>query len=153
MKVCQSVTPQQIALSRKLFEEYAAWLGIDLSFQDFAAELAALPGHYTPPRGRLLLALDKGKALACVALRPLRGGVCEMKRLFVRPAFRGQGLGRRLAEQIIEEARGIGYARMRLDTLPSMPTAIRLYGALGFVRCPAYYKTPLPETILMELQL
>lgn len=153
MKICQVITPEQIALSRTLFEDYAAWLGLDLSFQGFAAELAGLPGLYAPPRGRLLLALESSQASACVALRPLEDGICEMKRLFVRPACRGQGLGRRLAEQIIQEARVIGYARMRLDTLPSMQAAIRLYEALGFVRRAAYYETPLPDTIFMELQL
>ena len=153
MKICQALTPQQLAQSRTLFEEYAAWLGIDLAFQGFAAELAGLPGVYAPPRGRLLLALEGSEAAACVALRPMEEGVCEMKRLFVRPAYRGQGLGRRLAEQIIEEARVIGYARMRLDTLPAMQAAVRLYEVLGFVRCAAYYETPLPETIFMQVEL
>jgi GNAT superfamily N-acetyltransferase len=153
MKICQAVTPDHIALSRTLFEEYAAWLGIDLSFQGFAAELAGLPGLYVPPRGRLLLALAGSEAAGCVALRPLEDAVREMKRLFVRPPFRGQGLGRLLAERIVEEARAIGYATVRLDTLPSMPAAIRLYEALGFVRCAPYYDTPLRETVFMELQL
>ncbi len=105
MKTCQAITPQQIALVRTLFEEYAAWLGIDLSFQGFAAELAGLPGLYAPPRGRLLLALAGSETAGYVALRPLEDTVCEMKRLFVRPAFRGQGLGKLLAERIVEEAR------------------------------------------------
>jgi putative acetyltransferase len=153
MDICQAVTPQQIVWSRRLFEEYATWLGLDLSFQGFAEELAGLPGVYAPPRGRLLLALESGQGSGCVALRPLEPGACEMKRLFVRPAFRGQGLGRRLAEQIIGEARAIGYGKVRLDTLPRMQSAIGLYEALGFARCPAYYETPLPDTIFMELQL
>ena len=153
MKLCPAVTPDHVALSRALFEEYAAWLGIDLSFQGFAAELAGLPGLYAPPRGRLFLALGSSEAVGCVALRPLGDTVCEMKRLFVRPVFRGQGLGRRLAEQIVEEARAIGYATMKLDTLPSMQVAIRLYEALGFVPCAPYYGTPLRETVFMELQL
>jgi len=153
MKICQAVTPEHIALSRSLFEKYAAWLGIDLSFQGFAAELAGLPGLYVPPRGRLLLALAGDEAAGCVALRPLADGVCEMKRLFVRSGFRGQGLGRRLGERIVAEAQAIGYRTMRLDTLPSMHAAIRLYEALGFVRCAAYYETPLPDTVFMELQL
>jgi putative acetyltransferase len=153
MKICQAVTPEQIALSRALFEEYAGWLGIDLSFQGFAAELASLPGTYAPPRGRLLLALAGNKVSGCVALRPLGDGACEMKRLFVRPAFRGQGIGKLLAERIVEEARAIGYRTIRLDTLPHMQAAIRLYEELGFVRCAAYYETPLPDTVFMELQL
>ena len=153
MKICQAATPEQIALARSLFEEYAAWLGIDLSFQGFATELAGLPGLYVPPSGALLLALAGSEAAGCVALRPLAGGVCEMKRLFVRSEFRGQGLGRRLGERIVAEARAIGYRMMRLDTLPSMHAAIRLYERLGFVRCAAYYQTPLPDTVFMELQL
>jgi GNAT superfamily N-acetyltransferase len=136
-----------------LFEEYAAWIGLDLSFQGFAAELASLPGPYVPPRGRLLLALAGGEAAGCVALRPLDSGVCEMKRLYVRPPFRGQGLGKLLAERIVEEARAIGYLKMKLDTLPFMQPAIRLYESLGFSSCTAYYATPLPDTVFMELRL
>ena len=153
MKLCQAITLEQIELARVLFEEYAGWRAADLSFQGFAAELASLPGDYAPPRGRLLLALRGGEAAGCVALRPLGGGVCEMKRLFVRPGFRGEGIGKLLAEGIVEEARTSGYRTMRLDTLPSMQAAIRLYEALGFVRCAAYYETPLPDTVFMELQL
>lgn len=153
MRICQAVTPEQIALARALFEEYAAWLGVDLSFQGFAAESAGLPGAYAPPRGRLLLALAGGEVAGCVALRALDDGICEMKRLFVRPAFRRQGVGKRLAERIVVEARAMGYRTMRLDTLPQMQAAIRLYEALGFVRCAAYYDTPLPDTVFMELQL
>ena len=153
MKICQAITPEQIVLLRTLFEEYAGWLGIDLSFQGFAAELAGLPGVYAPPRGRLLLALAVNGVSGCVALRPLGDGVCEMKRLFVRSGFRGQGVGKLLAEQIVEEARAIGYRMMRLDTLPSMQGAIRLYETLGFTRRTAYYETPLPDTVFMELHL
>jgi putative acetyltransferase len=153
MRICQAVTPEQIALSRRLFEEYAGSLGVDLCFQGFATELAALPGVYAPPRGRLLLALASREAAGCAALRPLTDGVCEMKRLFVGPAFRGQHLGRLLAEQIVVEARAIGYHTMRLDTLPQMQPAIRLYEAIGFRRCAAYYDTPLQDTVFMELHL
>jgi len=153
MKICQAVTPHQIALSRTLFQEYADWLGIDLSFQAFVAELSGLPGPYAPPHGRLLLALASSEAAGCVALRPLEEGVCEMKRLFVRSRFRGQGIGKALAERIVAEARTIGYLTMRLDTLPSMQAAIRLYEILGFDRCAAYYETPLPDTIFMTLKL
>jgi putative acetyltransferase len=153
MRICQAAGPDRIAQARTLFEQYGAWLGIDLSFQGFAAELAGLPGLYVPPRGRLLLALASGEAAGCVALRPLEEPVCEMKRLFVRPAFRGQGFGKRLVERIVEEARAIGYSKMRLDTLPSMQSAIRLYNALGFARCAPYYDTPLRNTVFMELEL
>jgi len=151
--ICQALTPQHLAFARTLFQEYAAGLGIDLSFQGFPAELAGLPGLYAPPHGRLLLARADGEAQGCVALRPLGDRVCEMKRLYVRPALRGQGLGKRLAQQVIAEARVAGYATMKLDTLASMRGAIRLYEALGFIRCAAYYDTPLPHTVFMELQL
>ena len=153
MKICQATTPDEIAQVRSLFAEYAAWLKVDLCFQGFATELAGLPGAYTPPRGRLLLALAGDDVKGCIALRSLDGRICEMKRLFVRPAFRGQGIGRLLAEKIIAEARAIGYATIKLDTLPSMLAATRLYESLGFVRCGAYYDTPLANTIFMELKL
>jgi len=153
IKIRQAVTSRRVALAHALFQEYADWLGIDLSFQAFAAELAGLPGLYAPPRGRLLLALASGEAAGCVALRPLDEGACEMKRLFVRSSFRGQGIGRTLAERVVAEARAIGYLTMRLDTLPSMQAAIRLYEILGFGRCAAYYETPLPDTIFMTLKL
>jgi ribosomal protein S18 acetylase RimI-like enzyme len=153
MRICQAVTPEQIASARALFEEYAAWICIDLSFQGFASELAGLPGLYVPPRGRLLLAMASSDAAGCVALRPLGPDVCEMKRLFVRSDFRRMGVGKWLAERIVGEARLIGYRTIKLDTLPSMQVAIRLYKALGFVRCAAYYQTPLPDSVFMELQL
>ncbi len=142
-----------LASARTLFEEYAAGLGIDLAFQGFAAELAGLPGAYAPPQGRLLLAWAQNEAAGCVALRPLKEQVCELKRLFVRRAFRGQGLGKRFTEKIVAEARAIGYERMRLDTLSHMQTAIRLYEAMGFARCAPYYETPLANTVFLELEL
>ena len=153
MRISQATTSEEIALTRTLFEEYVAWLGLDLSFQGFAAEFAGLPGVYALPHGRLLLALTVSDAAGCIALRPLENGVCEMKRLFVRAAFRGQGIGKALAEQLVAEARAIGYRAMKLDTLSSMHTALRLYESLGFVRCPPYYPTPLAETVFMELRL
>jgi ribosomal protein S18 acetylase RimI-like enzyme len=142
-----------LPVQKILFQEYAQWLGRDLSFQGFATELAGLPGAYAPPDGRLFLALTDEKAAGCVALRPQDGGFCEMKRLFVRPAFRRQGVGRLLAQRVIASARECGYSEMRLDTLPFMEGALLLYEALGFVRCPAYYETRLRETVFMKLQL
>ena len=153
MEIRQARTAREIEWSRLLFKEYAAWLGIDLSFQGFEAELAGLPGVYRPPHGRLLLAFEANEASGCVALRPQKDGFCEMKRLFVRSNFRGQGFGIMLAKRIIEEARTIGYRTMKLDTLPRMKAAMRLYEILGFNRCPPYYETPLPDTIFMELRL
>lgn len=143
----------QIATARRLFKEYEASLGIELTFQGFAQEVAALPGAYAPPAGRLYLASDGAEPAGCVALRPLSGGLCEMKRLYVRPAARGERLGRRLAETVIREAREIGYARMRLDTLPSMKEAFALYQTLGFREIAPYYENPIAGTRFMELDL
>lgn len=139
---------------RELFLEYAASLGFSLCFQAFDQELASLPGKYAPPAGRLLLATDNGKAVGCVALRPLDAGICEMKRLYVRPDFRGLGLGRTLAERIIHEAREIGYQRLRLDTVePVMRAAVALYRELGFLEIAPYGEHPVDGTLFMELHL
>jgi putative acetyltransferase len=138
---------------RSLFEEYADSLGIDLCFQDFQQELASLPGSYAPPQGRLLLALSDGELAGCVALRPLNQGVCEMKRLYVRPAFRSLGLGRMLAERIVSEARSAGYQRMRLDSLPAMAAAITLYRRMGFQEIAPYRLNPIAGAVFFELQL
>jgi putative acetyltransferase len=152
MRIHQPTTEAEVEVVRALFLEYAAWLRIDLCFQGFSEELAGLPGAYAPPRGRLLVAACDQNVVGCVGLRPLNDTVCEMKRLFVRPAYQGRGLGRALAEGVIREAKTIGYSSMVLDTLPSMTGAIRLYETLGFVRRSAYYDTPLLETIFMELR-
>lgn len=146
-------TPERIAETRILFEEYASSLGIDLGFQGFADELAGLPGAYVPPRGGLWLAFAGARAAGCVAVRPLSGDVCEMKRLYVRPDARVSGLGRTLASVAIAFARSAGYRAMRLDTLPSMAAAQALYRSLGFSDIPPYRHNPVPGTTYMELVL
>ena len=144
-----ATTAEHLALAAGLFREYAASLGIDLSFQGFENEVASLPGDYAPPRGRLLLAGETG----CVALRPLSDEICEMKRLYVRPTGRGTGLGRTLVQRIIEEARAIGYRAMRLDTLPSMTTAAAMYRSFGFHEIEPYRFNPVEGTKFFELEL
>jgi GNAT superfamily N-acetyltransferase len=168
----EATTAADVALARGLFVEYAQWLAVDLCFQGFAEELATLPGAYARPDGRLLLAGSPGDAFGCIALRPLAvvespagsGGVPgpdvragppvgEVKRLFVRPAQRNGGWGRRLAEALIDEARAIGYRELKLDTLDWMADARKLYARLGFRECPAYYANPLPGVVYMALAL
>ena len=138
---------------RSLFEEYAASIGFSLAFQGFDREVAELPGRYAPPSGRLLLARADGEIAGCVALRGLDDGVCEMKRLFVRPAFHRLGVGRRLARAAIDEARAAGYEAMRLDTVPSMRAAIGLYESLGFRDIDPYTENPVEGTRFMERML
>jgi putative acetyltransferase len=155
-------TNEEIALARELFLEYAQGLGVDLCFQSFDQELAGLPGEYAPPTGRLFLAYAAGAAqpqkaraqlAGCGALRRIDDAACEMKRLYVRPAFRGIGLGRALATALIAAARQIGYSRMVLDTLPSMVEAHELYRILGFREIPPYRHNPIPGALFLELLL
>jgi putative acetyltransferase len=154
VQIVPAASARQVEVTRELFREYSEWLGVDLCFQGFEQELKGLPGDYAPPAGRLLLAVDGDAAAGCVALRDLGEGVCEMKRLYVRPAYRGTGLGRRLAETIIAEGRGAGYDLMRLDTLSTkMDKAVALYRSLGFREIEAYRFNPVEGTIYMELEL
>jgi GNAT superfamily N-acetyltransferase len=153
-EIIRAHSADHIEHARELFKEYEAWLEVDLCFQNFEKELAELPGKYAPPDGRLLLAFENGEVAGCVALRKLGEGICEIKRLFLRPQFRGKGLGRQLAELIIAEAKQIGYERMRLDTLPpKMNDAIVLYRSLGFKEIEPYYDNPVPGAKFMELDL
>ncbi len=145
--------PEDLGPVRDILREYARSLNFELCFQSFEEELAGLPGKYAPPRGRCLLA-ESGRGIAgIVALRPLDVEACEMKRLYVRPEFRGTGLGRGLARAIIGEARTCGYRAMRLDTVPQMGAAQALYVALGFKDIPPYYPNPVPGARFMELRL
>lgn len=150
----QVETPAQIAQARELFLEYAQSLGFSLCFQSFDAELASLPGDYAPPEGRLLLAQYDDQPAGCVALHRLEPKICEMKRLYLRPQFRGKGLGRALAERIVAEARQIGYERIRLDTVePVMKDAVAMYRRLGFREIDPYRVNPMAGTLYMELTL
>lgn len=148
-----AVSAADIAAVRELFAEYAQGLQVDLCFQGFAEELATLPGKYVRPRGRLFLA-GEPRFAGCIALRPLdEEGVAEVKRLYVRPAARGSGLGLALVQAVIRDARAIGYRELRLDTLPNMGDALRLYERMGFVGRSPYYHNPVPGTVYMSLAL
>ena len=152
--ISQVESEDQINTVRQLFEEYAAGIGISLCFQNFDQELTTLPGKYAPPTGRLKLAYVEDELAGCIALRAVDDDRCEMKRLFLRPAFRGSGLGRYLVETIIAEARSIGYKSMLLDTLPGrMDSAIALYKKMGFKEIAPYYENPVEDAKFMELIL
>ena len=145
--------PEQVEAVRGIFREYAESLGIDLSFQQFDAELADLPGKFAALRGRVLLAYHTGELIGCVALRPIDETVCEMKRLYVRASGRGLQAGKQLATLICATARELEYSRIRLDTLPTMHAALRLYASLGFEPIPAYVFNPIPGAIFLECDL
>ncbi|HEX6623966.1 MAG TPA: GNAT family N-acetyltransferase [Pyrinomonadaceae bacterium] len=152
-QLTRAETAEEFAVARELFEEYAAALDVDLCFQNFERELNNLAAEYGPPEGRLLLASAAGEPVGCVGVRKLADGVCEMKRLYVRPRARGTGLGRLLANEIVGAARELGYGSMRLDTLPSMKEAVPLYRSIGFKETEAYRYNPVEGTIYMELDL
>jgi putative acetyltransferase len=153
MHVVKAIEPDQIEMASTLLREYADTVQFVECFQDFGTELTELPGEYGPPGGCLLLARDGDEPVGCVALRKIGDGVCEMKRLYIRPTYRGRGLGRLLAERIIAEARALGYERMRLDTLPSMVEARTLYERLGFRPIEPYRQYPICGVLFFELEL
>lgn len=154
VRIRRAKSAADLAAVRDLFEAYAASLSVELRYQDFAAEVAGLPGKYAPPRGELLIAVaPAGDALGCVALRPQGDGDAEMKRLYVAPAGRRLGLGRALVEAVITRARAMGYAGIKLDTLPTMTEAMALYSQAGFVATPRYYETPVEGTVFLRRAL
>ena len=153
MDIIPAQSDDHLLAARQLCLEYADFLGVDLCFQGFQQELDGLPGEYAPPDGLLLLAIEDDEPVGCVAVRDLGDSICEMKRLYLQPGHRGKGLGRKLAEAIIAEARAIGYKKMRLDSLTSLKEAAALYRSLGFVEIAAYRYNPLPDAVFMELVL
>ena len=153
LSAVSSADDPRLTEARTLLLEYAESLDVDLAFQNFDQELSDFPANYLPPTGALLLASRDERLAGSVAMRRLDQGICEMKRLYVRPAFRGLGVGRDLAVAIIAAARGAGYTHMRLDTLPAMGDAQRLYGILGFREIAAYYENPIPGSKYLELDL
>ena len=153
IRILDSSHTEELEQVRQFFRNYAAWLGVDLCFQNFDEEMASLPGAYSAPGGRLFLAELDGKPAGCVGIREFSNGVCEMKRLYVEPSMRTHGIGRKLALSAIGAAREIGYKRILLDTLPAMRIAVKLYRELGFQEAPAYYLTPLEGTIFLSLDL
>jgi ribosomal protein S18 acetylase RimI-like enzyme len=153
IKIITANNNELILKTKELFLEYASSLGFDLSFQDFDQEMATFPAQYAPPQGRLFLARYGHDIVGSVGLRPLDRGKCEMKRMYVKPKYRRQGVGKALAQTIIDEARSIGYAHMRLDTIPSMKAAFSLYTSLGFKEIEVYRFNPIDGARFMELKL
>jgi len=151
--IAEARTKRQFASAAELIKEYAASLGIDLSFESFEQEMAEFPGAYARPEGRTLIAIEGGEAVGVVGLRRLSGKICELKRMYVRPEFRGRGIGRMLAKRAIEEGRAFGYTRMRLDTLSRLKEAVFLYDSLGFKKIGQYRVNPHKDVIYMELDL
>ncbi len=155
VEITLAESPKDVAVAAELFREYADWLAFPLDFQNFDEELATLPGKYASPAGRLLLAQCDGRIAGCGAFRPLSVDICEMKRVYVRPEFRGRRVGHAVIQRLIEDARDVGYKFMRLDTIPEkMPDANRIYRALGFYEIPAYYHTnPHANALYLEIML
>jgi ribosomal protein S18 acetylase RimI-like enzyme len=153
IRVVPAVKPGELETVRALFREYADSLEVDLCFQGFEKELASLPGDYAPPGGRLYLVYVKEELAGCVGLRKIADGICEMKRLYIRPLHRSKGIGRELVSKLIEDARALGYTKMRLDTLPSMKRAQELYLAMGFKFIEPYRANPVPGALFLELDL
>ncbi len=149
----QAESAEAIQRIWELFKEYGDWLGEDLYFQGFEEELSGLPGEYAPPEGRLWLIEVNGENAGCAALRKFSDGICEMKRMYLRPHYRGRGIGRTIAERLIAEARAIGYLKMRLDTLERMKEATALYRSLGFKDIPPYRYNPIEGAVYLELEL
>lgn len=153
IRIVPAIAPGEIETVQALFREYAASIGGEICFQGFEKELAGLPGEYAPPNGRLYLAYVNDAVAGCVGLRKIGEGICEMKRLYVRPLHRGKGVGRQLVLELFKDAREIGYSKMRLDTLPSMKRAQELYQALGFKPTEPYRPNPVPGALFFELDL
>ncbi|MDH3660732.1 MAG: GNAT family N-acetyltransferase [Alphaproteobacteria bacterium] len=154
IQIAEASAVEDIGHIRRLFRAYAEWLNVDLCFQGFEEELDSLPGAYAPPCGRLLLAKAGGEVAGCVALRPLENDICEMKRLWVEPGIGGRGIGRGLAEAIVDAGRELGYRAMRLDTMPKrLKAAGHIYDALGFKEIPDYYHNPLEGVVMYECRL
>jgi len=153
-RIFDAVNDQDFSETKKLFTEYAESLNFDLCFQGFDIELANLPGKYAPPDGFILLAEYESKIAGCIALRKLEDGICEMKRLFVRPEFRGFGIGKKLCDELILRAKNMGYSKMRLDTIKKqMKEAIKLYKSYGFYEIEPYYNNPQEGVMYMQLSL
>lgn len=153
-EIIEAKSGNEISAVRDLFIEYAEWLDVSLCFQNFDEELATLPGRYAPPEGRLYLVKSNGKYTGCAGLRKIDDGICEMKRLYLKPEMRGSGIGKKLVQLLIDEARDIGYKSMRLDTIKEkMPNAVDIYEKFGFKKIDKYYDNPNPHTLFMELVL